>query len=189
MKTTRIFLNCLIMALAVMATSCSPEDGRNGIDGKDGVDGANGTDGADGEQGIPGGDGNANVTLYTFPGHTFEAQNQEAVRSIPGLTEQEMLQSTWMVYLKKSAGSIYPVPGYGPGGFASYNVHYVWNADMVDFHIDYIEGNFSGQNFENIFIFRIEANTVVNGKPSAKIPSGLDLDNFHEVANYYNVKL
>lgn len=183
------------MALAVIATSCSPEDGKNGIDGIDGVNGVDGTDGTDGEQGPagpegPGGeDGNANVTLYTFPGHTFDAGDQTVVRSITGLTEQEMLESTWVVYLATTGGTIYPVPGYGVNGTALYRVFNTWNSPEVDVYINHVEGGFASQGYGSIYIFRIEANTVINGKPSAKIPPGLDFDNFYEVAAYYNVKL
>ena len=178
------------MALAVMAISCSPEDGKDGINGIDGTNGSDGADGTDGPQGPAGEDGNANVTLYTFPGHTFDAVNPSVIRSIGGLTEQEMLESTWVVYLVRGlSGNVYHVPGYGLNGIALYRVFNAWDGQNVDVYINHVEGGFSSQDYESIYIFRIAANTVVNGKPVTTIPPDLDLDNFYEVANYYNVKL
>src|SRR5690606_22145108 len=51
------------LALGVAMTSCSIEDGKDGVDGidgrdgQDGLNGADGQDGADGEDGAPGQDG------------------------------------------------------------------------------------------------------------------------------------
>ncbi|RMB56739.1 hypothetical protein EAX61_13105 [Dokdonia sinensis] len=62
MKTIKIMKYIALMMIAVLALSCSAEDG---MDGADGVDGINGT------QGVPGEDGNANVigrTIDPFPG-------------------------------------------------------------------------------------------------------------------------
>src|SRR5699024_10466164 len=47
---------------------------------------------------LKGADGNANVTRYLFPGHDFSDVQNEQLR-ISGLTEQEMQQSAWLVYL------------------------------------------------------------------------------------------
>ena len=59
MKLVRLFCVALF-AMAFCMTSCSPEDGKDGIDGIDGtngIDGINGQDGADGQDGTDGADG------------------------------------------------------------------------------------------------------------------------------------
>lgn len=50
-------LGIAVLALGVSMTSCSIEDGKDGVDGIDGVDGQDGLNGADGQDGADGADG------------------------------------------------------------------------------------------------------------------------------------
>tara|TARA_R110002020_G_scaffold239549_2_gene452084 strand:+ start:328 stop:909 length:582 start_codon:yes stop_codon:yes gene_type:complete len=57
MKKAGKFLRFGFMFLYILLASCSPEDGRDGINGIDGMDGVNGVDGVNGADGINGVDG------------------------------------------------------------------------------------------------------------------------------------
>ena len=61
MKTTLKFLTYVMMAFALVFTSCDGEDGMDGAEGPQGEQGISGQDGMDGQDGVDGEDGNANV--------------------------------------------------------------------------------------------------------------------------------
>ncbi|HMB63837.1 MAG TPA: hypothetical protein VKN36_12235, partial [Eudoraea sp.] len=62
MKTTTKLLKYGLLIMAIIGSSCSPEDG---MDGAIGAQGPPGTQGVAGQDGVDGQDGNANVQTGT----------------------------------------------------------------------------------------------------------------------------
>ncbi|WP_299433916.1 hypothetical protein [uncultured Aquimarina sp.] len=82
MKTTVKFLTYVMMAFALVLTSCDGEDGANGLDG------------AIGPEGPSGQDGNANVVSVLLENQTLT--NGDTVFDIPELTQE--IYDTGIVY-------------------------------------------------------------------------------------------
>ncbi|WP_299258940.1 hypothetical protein [uncultured Aquimarina sp.] len=74
MKTTMKFLTYVMMAFALVLTSCDGEDGANGLDG------------AIGPQGPSGQDGNANVVSVSVDAYTVAIGQNEIL--VPELTQE-----------------------------------------------------------------------------------------------------
>jgi len=82
MKTTVKFLTYVMMAFALVLTSCDGEDGANGLDG------------AIGPEGPSGQDGNANIVSVLLENQTLT--NGDTVFDIPQLTQE--IYDTGIVY-------------------------------------------------------------------------------------------
>lgn len=170
----------LVLVIGLIGPSC---EGPSGPEGPQGPPGPQGEQGPAGEDGEDGQDGNANVTLYTFDGHDF-TEDDVALLDISGLTEEEMLTSTWSVYLVdiSIAGNhrLNPIPGTTPGP-SEYRVHIRWEGAMevVRIQINLIDG--PGKEYDGIRVFQTEANETIAGK---QVSMELLINNFQETADY-----
>ncbi len=110
MKTTLKFLMFGSIVLALILTSCSPEDGADGAVGPQGAMGSAGVDGADGTDGQ---DGNANVfssdwfdIVWSATNATFGFHDEAA----PEMTADAIETSVILVYLKFNDTFLYSLP-------------------------------------------------------------------------------
>ncbi|WP_138430472.1 collagen-like protein [Fodinibius saliphilus] len=108
---------------------------------------------------LKGADGNANVTRYIYPQHDFSSSPQ-FVAVFSNLTETEMKQSSWSVYLMYDTGSnqiYYSVPGRARN--IQYSVEHNFVNGNVYFRIN-TEPNKTGIPYDQIEIIRTEANNT-----------------------------
>tara|TARA_R110002051_G_scaffold212635_2_gene277715 strand:+ start:16 stop:639 length:624 start_codon:yes stop_codon:yes gene_type:complete len=116
MKVVSKFFLLSSVMLALMFTSCSGDDGVDGLDGKNGIDGANGvpgiqgsdgvdgTNGADGANGAPGADGeDGNANAQAFYYDTKEYSGNNFVLEVPEFTEKVLTEDTILIYAKIGA--------------------------------------------------------------------------------------
>lgn len=136
---------------------------------------------------LKGADGNANVTRYLFPEHDFDTNNR-AQAVISNLSEQEMVQSAWLVYLVDTHTYndtvFFSIPG--PAKFNSivYSVDHFYSNEI------YFEifSSTNGTKYDRIEIVRIAASSTIDNtkiKPDAIIPDDLDTSDYSSVADYY----
>ncbi|MEL7833903.1 hypothetical protein [Fodinibius sp. Rm-B-1B1-1] len=138
---------------------------------------------------LKGADGNANVTRYIFPGHDFSTDPQ-FVAVFTDLTETEMKQSSWSVYLMYETGSnnqiYYSIPGRARN--IRYSVEHNFVNGNVYFRIN-TEPNQTGIPYDQIEMIRTEANNTQDNTKVADtgmlIPGGLDTSDYKAVADYY----
>jgi hypothetical protein len=159
MKKT-LLVSCTIFITALLITACS-KDGDTGPEGPKGID------------------GNANVVQYTFPTHNFAV----AASAFLGVTTtaDTMNQSAWYVYLIRSSGNVYPIPGFGLNGTSEYRVFWSHSAGKVNFSISRVSG--SGEEYSSIRIIRLYANSSVPGGRKADI----NFNDYYEVCRYYGL--
>ncbi len=198
------------------------EDGTNGQDGADGEDGSqiySGSGAPDASLGVEGdyyldkfsyhlygpktgsgwgtplnlkgADGNANVTRYIFPGFDFSS-NSQFVAIFSDLTEMEMKQSSWSVYLMYDTGSnqiYYSVPGRARNILYSVEHNFVNGSMYLRIKT---EPNTTGIPYDQIEIIRTEANSTQDNTGIADTgilaPGGLDFSDYEAVAEYYGFK-
>lgn len=136
---------------------------------------------------LKGADGNANVTRYIFPGHDFSAESSTQ-RLIFGADNGD--ESLWLTYLVAGDWKFF-IPGYGPSGNSEYREqHAVSASDTFDLRINLQSG--PGENFDNIYVVRIEAGTIEDRTKQAVegsvIPDHLDVSDYEAVAGYFGFK-
>lgn len=148
--------------------------------GDAGPEGPQGPAGPQGPQGIA---GNANVTQYTFGTHNF-ATNLTASLQVT-TTADTMNRSAWFVYLVRSSGNVYPLPGFGVNGTSDYRLYWSHASGKVNFVITKVSG--AGEDYTNIRIIRIYANTAVPGGRVADQLPPIDFRDYYAVAKYYNL--
>lgn len=187
-----VSLLVLGMTLAACEGSTGPEGptGAQGERGPQGEQGLKGDKGDQGEQGPPGEDGNANVTQYIFGEHDFSASSQVSL-DIPDITEEEMKQSSWHVYLVRPGGNVYPVPGWAVDGkteYRLYMLHMPTNNGTARIVVTIKNG--SGEIYSEIIVIRVRANNteeLSKQKENSIIPDHLDMTDYEEVAEYYGL--
>lgn len=172
----------VLVAGMLIFTACEGPAGPEGPAGADGQDGAPGQDGED---------GNANVTVYIFDGHDFSSSSSYFLPGITGLTETEMKESAWDVYMLATNDIYYPIPGYGENGLSEYRVFYSFNSSNseVDFDIRLETG--TGEQYNEVRIVRtaannVEDNTTTKVSGDSQEPQ-VDFSNYQEVVDYYNI--
>lgn len=161
--------------------SCTKE-GPAGPEGPAGQQGVKGDKGDKGDRGPQGIDGNANAVRYTFSGHDFSTSvRKELYISIPKDSSE---RSAWFAYLFR-VGFIYPVPGWGMGGFSSYRCwYYITSSSQTEFAIERQTG--PGEAYTEIRLIRIYANRLINGKRSSFLPD-IDFKDYYAVCKYYGL--
>jgi hypothetical protein len=141
---------------------------------------------------LKGADGNANVTRYIFPEHDFSS-NSSVTHSIGGITNNEFLESAWLVYLANDRGTTnstfryYAVPTVGVNDGSSYSVSF-GNVNDRQAYFYFTSSGSPKTKYERIEIVRIEAsNTEDQTKQKAGeiLPSGLDTSDYKAIAEYY----
>ncbi|RNL77887.1 collagen-like protein [Sinomicrobium pectinilyticum] len=179
MKTR--FFYCIVLFLGIGLIACS--DGEDGIDGVDGIDGEQGPAGPQGPQGI---EGNANVTQYTFGNHDFSA-TASIILDIPDITEEDMNQSAWFVYLVRPSKNVYPIPGTGLNGASEYRLYWspilIGEVNTVRFNIQKTSG--TGEEYTNIQIIQVFANNTED--LSSKGLPDIDFRNYEAVKAHYRL--
>ncbi|QLG46225.1 collagen-like triple helix repeat-containing protein [Costertonia aggregata] len=101
MKTTHSKLKYyLIASMAILALSCSVEEGEDGVDGMDGAPGIQGEQGPPGQDGEDGADGNANVNSYTFDISSVSGVTYG--QNIPELTQSVIDDDVVLGYVKRN---------------------------------------------------------------------------------------
>ncbi|NGP88235.1 hypothetical protein [Fodinibius halophilus] len=140
---------------------------------------------------LKGADGNANVTRYIYPQHDFSTDPQ-FVAVFSSLTETEMKQSSWTVYLMYDTGSnqiYYSVPG------RARNIQYSVEHNFVNgsgyFRIN-TEPNKTGIPYDQIEIIRTEANNTQDNTEVADTGTltlkGMEVLGQQSFLEYYNFK-
>jgi len=135
---------------------------------------------------LKGADGNANVTRYLFPQHDFSAASDLEL-SIPDIqNREEMLQSSWQVYLETGRQLITHIPGiiYQTGSEFAVQQNYM-TADGMLIWIDLLAG--PGEVVTKIIVVRIESSSTMDLTKAniSYLPNGLNLDDYFAVADYY----
>lgn len=137
---------------------------------------------------LKGADGNANVTRYIFPGFDFST-NSQFVATFSDISETEMKQSSWNVYLMYDTGSnqiYYSVPGRARN--IRYSVEHNFVNGTVYLRIN-TEPNQTGIPYNQIEIIRTQANNTQDNTKIADtgmlILDGLDTSDYKAVAEYY----
>ena len=137
---------------------------------------------------LKGADGNANVTRYIFPGFDFST-NSQFVATFSDISETEMKQSSWNVYLMYDTGSnqiYYSVPGRARN--IRYSVEHNFVNGTVYLRIN-TEPNQTGIPYDQIEIIRTQANNTQDNTKIADtgmlILDGLDTSDYKAVAEYY----
>lgn len=170
MKNVKFFL--AVSAVLMMAVCC-----------KKGDTGPAGPEGPQGPQGPQGIVGNANVTQYTFGTQNF-AINPSASLQVT-TTADTMNRSAWFVYLVRASGNVYPIPGFGVNGTSDYRVYWSHASGKANFAVSKFSG--AGEEYSNIRIIRIYANTTTAGGRGTNQLPPIDFRDYEAVRRYYNL--
>jgi hypothetical protein len=187
----------LIGIVVILSTGCR---GSEGPTGPQGAIGPQGEPGPAGVQGPPGEDGNANVTLHIFDGHNFSGVPNLDLCLGDNISEEEMLQSSWQVYLGaeiEEFGLIYwHIPG--AANASEYGVITAYDAEGVIcieelqpqpqpfVEIGRMDG--PGEEYDEIRIIQVAASNVVdhrNNETNSLVPDNLDLTDYKAVLDYF----
>lgn len=168
-----VFYSCLIVGLALVLTNCS----------KEGPEGPKGDAGPQGVAGPQGEVGNANVTQYNFGSHNFATSSPKNLY-IP-MSAADMDRSTFLVFILRESGNVYPIPGKGVNGTSTYRFFYFHSESNAVFSITRDSG--AGEEYSSIRIVRIHAANVVNGRKLSNHPP-VDFNNYYEVCAYYGLE-
>lgn len=148
-----------------------------------GPEGPQGPAGPQGIQGPTGAAGNANVTQYSFGTHNF-ATTASAFLGVT-TTADSANRSAWLVYLVRSSGNVYPIPGFGLNGASEYRVFWSYSSGKVNFSISRVTG--TGEEYTSIRIIRIYANQLGRGVQLSYWPEDLDVNDYYAVCRYYGI--
>lgn len=149
----------------------------------EGSTGPVGPPGADGPQGPP---GSANVVLFQFTGSNFNTQPSRTL-TIP-VTQQEMNESAWLVYLVRPTGLVFHIPGPGLNGTTQYRAWHSWSTSAMSLHIAVSSG--PGEEYASIRVIRIAAGAMGNSQPShpaGLLPAGFDVADYQAVVRHYGL--
>lgn len=164
-----LHVTSIVLMTLLVITSC-----------KKGDQGPAGPEGPAGPQGVA---GNANVTQYTYGAHNFATTATASLQVTT--TADTMNRSAWFVYLVRASGNVYPIPGFGLNGISDYRVYWNHSSGKVNFNINKVSG--AGEEYANIRIIRIYANTVTaGGRIAAQLPD-IDFKDYYAVCRYYNL--
>lgn len=178
------------LTLFVAMSACEGPMGPEGPSGSAGVAGPQGPEGPQGPQGSPGADGNANVFLYVFDGHNFATIGSVA-HQIPDVTEAEMRESAWLIYLVLG-NLFYQMPGPGWNAFSQYRSFVFWSEVQGGAIAQISRAGGTGETYDEIRVFRIAA-TNVNAAPTSAestqslIPDHLDTSDYRAVAAFFGL--
>jgi hypothetical protein len=159
MKKYLLVTNAILFAV-LLITACS-KDGDPGPEGPKGID------------------GNANVVQYDFGTHDFATQASVSLGITT--TADTMNQSAWYVYLVRSSGNVYPIPGVGVNGSSEYRLYWNYSAGKVNINISRVSG--AGEEYSSIRVIRVYANSAVPGGRRAVI----DYNDYYAVCRYYGL--
>lgn len=186
MELVRRGFTLLTVFALMFALGC---DGDSGPTGAQGPVGPQGEQGPEGPQGPGGEDGNANVTVHIFDGHDFTATSFVDLCFGTGISQQEMAESSWDVYLAGDDavfGLIYwHVPGFGSFGSSEYDVATAY--DIQEFvcaapqpFVDISLENGPGEIYEEIRIIQTVANNVSDNRSLV-----LDMSDYSTLIEYF----
>ncbi|MCX2679016.1 hypothetical protein OOZ15_03600 [Galbibacter sp. EGI 63066] len=178
---TKIFY-CMLLLFSINFLACS--DGEDGMDGLDGEQGPQGEQGPMGPQGI---EGNANVTQYTFGEHDFSVSSSVNL-DIPDVTEEEIKQSSWHVYMVRPGGNVYPIPGWGVDGMTEYRIYMLHvPANNGSARITITIKNGTGEIYAELIVIRVIANNTEDlSSKEAELPN-IDFRDYEAVRSYYGL--
>jgi hypothetical protein len=169
---------CLTFIL-ILFVSCEGDDGAVGPAGAQGVPGPAGPEGPQGPVGIA---GNANVRQYSFGAYNFTALAFAQLQVTTTL--DTMNRSVWNTYLYYEPNSRwYMVPGFGPGASTQYRISLGHETDKVNIYIDKTG---VGENFSQVRVVRIYANSIMPGGREVSLPK-IDFTDYEAVCDYYGL--
>ncbi|WP_373495682.1 hypothetical protein [Aquiflexum sp.] len=154
-------------------------EGPRGVPGERGVTGERGPIGPAGPKGDKGDTGNANVTLYTFGQVNFSVVQTISV-SIPLLSGEVLERVMLLPFLVSISGNIFPVPGPGQLNFTQYSSIQIPATNSSVLRIDRVNG--PGEFYSSIRVFKIVANSTVNGR--IQLPD-IDWQDYNAVSDYF----
>jgi hypothetical protein len=152
------------------------------------------TSSCEGEAGPAGADGNANVQTYTFDVSAKNGTHWNI--SASQLTQDVLDNDGILVYLRRSDGSYYPIPGTSVGD--EIKVFLVSGTVQIMFY-DRITGSSltpSVGTYTLLKLVIIESSNTTAGKMSSTSQqavynelenAGIDINNYYEVCNYYGI--
>lgn len=190
----RSFAVLLTGIALILVTGC---EGPEGPTGPQGQQGPQGEQGPEGPEGPPGEDGNANVTVHIFDGHDFSSSAPLDLCLGDNISQQEMIESSWNVYLGRdnaAFGLIYwHVPGFANFGASEYDVVYAYDTPVsicpsAQPLIEISRESGPGENYEEIRIVQVAANNVVDNRSkqiSSLMPDNLDITDYDAVLEYF----
>lgn len=182
MKTIQHFFYYTFMIMSIFCISCDAEDGMDGIDGAIGPAGE---------------DGNANVIASEWIPEQFEFSDIDFISfdiTDPVFTEENTDNAAILVYgLLEGINAIVPIPAQ----FSNRNYTYAIIPELTSLRIlgETLDG--TEFTFEDFEAFRyVIIPSVSSGRSPSSIEfltkdlqaKGIDIRNYYEVANYYNLR-
>jgi hypothetical protein len=191
MKTiTRLLGLASIVAMFIFLDACKGEKGDvgpTGTTGTAGVAGPTGATGAIGPIGATGATGNANVIQINYGSVTHTGS--ELFYNLTGMTEAQINNSAYFVYVKTSANATIwnQIPGIILLSGRRYDVTINTQPSGIAnprFYVSRESGSSSGNEvFTNTKILFIASNDIRNGRKAA-----VDFSDYEAVKKYYNLK-
>jgi len=194
MKTTIKLLTYIIMAFALIMTSCDGEDGMDGAEGLQGIAGQDGEDGTDGEDGEDGEDGNAEVIYSEWIPADFTGSSSSlkfmGIDFPPELPSAFSIKNTHIILVYFTGfgdGNVYLLPvlnfrgaqftyGFGSGASAASDINIrvqALSGDLTEFQIDPARGN------------RLRYVIIPPNIPTGR--SSVDYSDYEAVKKFYNL--
>ncbi|MFD2915519.1 hypothetical protein [Psychroserpens luteus] len=178
MRTTTYFIIALLIAFTY---SCEAEDGTDGIDG---------INGSQGEQGEAGQDGNANVQTFTFDVSAINSTNFSI--NFPELTQDVIENDAILTYIARES-TYFTIPGISFNDMMEVELQ---PSDLDIFFYDRITGSTTTPVvglYDLVKVIIIESsNTNRMNEPndiySQLENANVDINNYHEVCNYFGIK-
>lgn len=122
------------------------------------------------------------MTVYNLASHDFGATSM-ATFSISGVTRAQLNSNAWLVYLERSSGLVFPLPGPGVDNISEYRLYWKSVSGSANLTIHRADG--PGEEYSAIRIIRIEGSTVVDGQMA--LPEDLNLRKYDDVVSYFGL--
>jgi hypothetical protein len=95
-----------------------------------------------------------------------------------------MSRSVLYVYLVRPNGLVYPIPGFGYGGFSDYRTYWSFTSKANVF-ISKVSG--PGDDYVGIRVIRLYASNVTTSAKMLEPQPEIDFRDYYAVCNYYHL--
>lgn len=179
----------LFLSLLIILASCV----RNGEPGPAGADGTDGIDGKDGA------DGNANVQTYVYMDPAWSSNSNEMALKLDSITQDVLDNDVILGYVQLASNNLwYSTDSYHVNGYFR-TLFYVNWFRILAYNIDNTEDDTPPKvSKAKIIIIKSTNTTTTNGNGRALSPqyfifkeleeAGVDINDYYQVAAYYNLK-
>jgi len=178
----------LLFSVAIIIfAGCKKVEGPIGPQGPQGIQGEQGPQGIQGIQGIQGETGNANVHSYTYNltdvNWGFEDIYYYANLTATYITSSILNDGAVLVYIKTDSGGWSPLPliEFWDG------FQHLTNCDITlgNVYIEVKDSDLSATWCPGTQSFKVVA---IEGGAKSQIPENMDLNNYNQVAEFFNIK-